>query len=358
LGSAIWRFCLRYGYTNELADKLNQLLSYPSAAERTSARAKTLSTLSIFAVWQGDLERTRPLAEESLAIYKELGDQKGVAGSLYALGVATMHTGDAAALSFLLQSLALCRSINDKTDICDVLIVISQASRDVIQRQACLEEALVLARERGDAITMAGALDNLGTLATDLGNFPQARSWLEESLALQRPLGAPGYVTTLQYLAELAIYEGSYVEARALCDEALSMSKNAGMRGQQLWLLSDLGFVALQEGKWEEARTSLINDLLRFRSAGQTNGMLNRVEGFARLAARQGQQDRAIRLFAFTAAMRHIKNYPLMPVDEALVDHDLALVKSQLDDKTFEALCVEGRTMTLEQAVELALGKL
>lgn len=355
LGSAIWRFCLRYGYTNELADKLNQLLSYPSAAERTSARAKTLSTLSIFAVWQGDLGRTRPLAEESLAIYKELGDQKGLAGSLYALGVAAMHTGDVAALSFLLQSLALYRSINDKTDICDVLIVISQASRDVIQRQACLEEALVLARKRGDAITMAGALDNLGTLATELGNFSQARSWLEESLAVQRPLGAPGYVTTLQYLAELAIYEGSHIEARALCDEALSMSRNAGMRGQQFWLLSDLGFIALQEGKWEEARASLINDLLRFRSAGQTNGMLNRVEGFARLAARQGQPDRAIRLFAFAAAMRQVKDYLLVPVDQALVDHDLALAKAQLDDKTFEALCTEGRTMTLEQAVELAL---
>ena len=28
LGSAIWRFCLRYGYTNELVEKLNQLLEH------------------------------------------------------------------------------------------------------------------------------------------------------------------------------------------------------------------------------------------------------------------------------------------------------------------------------------------
>ena len=355
MGSSIWRFCLRYGYTRELVERLNQLLAHPSAAKRTSVRAKTLSTLSILAVWQGDLKKTRPLAEESLAINKELGDQKGLAASLYALGVATNHTGAPEALSFLLQSLAAYRSLDDKRGISEVLIIISQASNDPAQRQASLEESLELARERGDAITMAGALNNLGILALDFGNFSQARFWLEESLALQRPLGPPGYVTTLQILADLEAYEGNYAEARALCEEGLSMIKNAGMKGQQIWLRSILGYIALGEGKWEEARTSLVNDLHRFNSAGRISGMLYSLEGFARLAARQGQLERATRLFAFAATTREAKNIPLVPVDQALVDRDLVSVKTQLDDTTFEALWAEGSTMTLEQAVAISL---
>jgi predicted ATPase/class 3 adenylate cyclase len=355
LGSSIWRFCLRYGYTKELVERLNQLLLHPSAAKRTSARAKTLSTLSMLAVLQGDSEKTRPLAEESLAINRELGDQKGLAASLYALGVATNRTNDPAALSFLLQSLAAYRSLDDKIGISDALIVISQASNDPAQRQASLEESLELARERGDAITMAGALDNLGILALDMGNFAQARFWLEESLAMQRPLGMSGYVNTLQHLADLETYEGNYIEARALCEEGLSISKDAGMKGNQILLRSILGRIALQEGKWEEARTSLINDLHRFNSAGRTGGMLYTLEGFARLAARQGQLERATRLFAFAVAMREAKKYPLVPVDQALVDRDLVLVKTQLDDTTFEALWAEGGAMTLEQAVTIAL---
>jgi tetratricopeptide (TPR) repeat protein len=355
LGNSIWRFCLRYGYARELVERLNQLLAHPSAAKRTSVRAKTLSTLSILAVWQGDLKKTRPLAEESLAINKELGDQKGLAASLYALGVATNHTGAPEALSFLLQSLAAYRSLDDKRGISEVLIIISQASNDPAQRQASLEESLELARERGDAITMAGALDNLGILALDLGNFAQARFWLEESLALQRPLGASGYFTTLQYLAELDTYEGNYAEARALCEEGLLMSKNAGMRGHQFWLHSILGNIALGEGKWEEARTLLINDLRRFNSAGRTRRMLYTLEGFARMAAHQGQLERATQLFAFAAATREARNYPLVPVDQALIDRALLLVKTQLDDTTFEALWTEGSTMTLEQAVAISL---
>ena len=89
LGSAIWRFCLRYGYTNELVEKLNQLLQHPQGIVRTLVRAKTLYALSILAgVGQGDRIRQLAWAEESLAIYKELGDQHGEAAGLYVLGVA------------------------------------------------------------------------------------------------------------------------------------------------------------------------------------------------------------------------------------------------------------------------------
>ena len=127
------------------------------------------------------------------------------------------------------------------------------------------------------------------------------------------------------------------------------------MRGHQFWLHSILGNIALGEGKWEEARTLLINDLRRFNSAGRTRRMLYTLEGFARMAAHQGQLERATQLFAFAAATREARNYPLVPVDQALIDRALLLVKTQLDDTTFEALWAEGGAMTLVQAVAVAL---
>ena len=356
LGSAIWRFCLRYGYTNEIVDKLDELLKFPPAARRTSVRAKTLCVLSILAVWKGDLKKLRPLAEESVAIYQELEDQHGLAASLYALGVAANHLDDPESLSLLLQSLDLYRSINDRTDICDVLIVISQVSNDPTQRQACLQEALALARERGDAITMAGALDNLGILAKDLGNFSQARSWLEESLNLQRPLGAPGYVTTLQYLGEVTMYEGNFAEARTYFEEVISKSKNAGLTANLLWSLAGLGDTALREGKWDETRAIFVEILRRSRSLGRTDrGMIYAVEALASVAAHENHPDRAARLFAFVTTMRKARNAPPRPRDQPIIDRELAFAKTQLDDSTFEVLWAEGEGLTLEGAVELAL---
>jgi tetratricopeptide (TPR) repeat protein len=263
---------------------------------------------------------------------------------------------DPESLSLLLQSLDLYRSINDRTEICDVLIVISQVSDDPTQRQACLQEALALARERGDAITMAGALDNLGILAKDLGNFSQARSWLEESLKIQRPLGAPGYVTTLQYLGEVTMHEGNFAEARAYFEEAVSMSKNAGLTANLLWSLSGLGDTALREGKWAETRAIFVEILRRSRSLGRTDrGVIYAVEALASVAAHENHPDRAARLFAFATSMRRVRNAPRRPLDQPIMDRELAFTKTQLHDSTFEALWAEGEVLTLERAVELAL---
>jgi predicted ATPase/class 3 adenylate cyclase/Tfp pilus assembly protein PilF len=359
LGSAIWRFCLRYGYTNEIVEKLNQLLQHPQGTRRTLVRAKTLYALSILAgVGQSDRIRQHARADESLAIYKELGNQKGEADGLYALGVAAAFSSDPkAALSLLLQSLALYRAINDKTDVCDVLIMICRVSREPIQRQVYLEEALALSRERGDAITMAGALDNLGLLAMDLGNFPQARAWLEESLELQLPLGAPGYISTLQCLSKLAIYGGDLVQARAYGNEVAAMSKKAGMlmAWEYLWSLANLGYIALREGNIAQAKEIFGHSIQQFQKANSLIGVVYVIEGLASLHVNQEQLGRATQLFAWANAFREKVSDHRPSVEQASVEKDLAVIHSKVDDAEFKRLSADGRTMTVEKAIVLAL---
>jgi len=360
LGSAIWRFCLRYDYTNELIEKLNQLLEHPSGTQRTLARAKTLCILPSLAVWQSgqsDPIRQRALAREGLAIYKELGERSGEAAGFYALGVGHHRYGDPDALSFLLQSLAIYRSINNKTDICDVLIVISQVSRDPAQRQACLEEALALARIRGDAITMAGALDNLGNLALDLGNYSQARSYFEESLERQLPLGAPGYTATLEYFSKLALYEGNLLQARAYSSEVRVLSEQAGMTltWHYLWSLANLGYIELLEGNMAQAREMFRLTIQQFQKVNSSVGIVYAVEGLASLHVKQGQAERATRLFAWADAKREEIGDRRPPIEQASVDRDLAVIRAKLTEAEFADFSAKGSTITTEQAIALAL---
>ncbi len=81
------------------------------------------------------------------------------------------------------------------------------------------------------------------------------------------------------------------------------------------------------------------------------------VEGMASLNVNKNQPARATRLFAWADAMREKigDNHP--PVEQASVDKDLAVIQSQLDDDEFEKLYANGRTMTEEQAIALALEK-
>jgi len=357
LGSAIWRFCLRQGYASELVETLTGLLSRPEAATRTSPRARALAALSLLTIWQADYARARAQAEESLAIHRELGDQPGEAISLYALGSAAQQLDDTAWQPLFLESLALSRLLQDKPGISEVLILFGQflMRREPERAQAYLEEALALSRERGDIISMAGALDYLGTFALWQGNLPQARLRLEESLAIQRPLGAPGYVHTLEYLGLLALYEGDYVQARAYCQETLTMSKNAGVRSTYLWSLVDMGWIALHEGQWGESQASFVGALRQFAAAGHKLGVCCAVEGLAGLAAQRNQPERAARLFAWAAAARKMIDHPLWPVEQAEVDRNLSEARAQLGGATFEASWAEGRAMTMEQVIAYAL---
>ena len=79
------------------------------------------------------------------------------------------------------------------------------------------------------------------------------------------------------------------------------------------------------------------------------------LEGLASLATQQNQPERAVRLFAWADAIREAIGDPRSPAAQADVDRDFAQIQTQLDEVAIEAAQVEGRAMTMEQAIELAL---
>ena len=84
-------------------------------------------------------------------------------------------------------------------------------------------------------------------------------------------------------------------------------------------------------------------------------GLVFAMEGLASLHVNQGQAERAAQLFAWADAMREKMGDPRPPVEQASVESDLAVIHSKLTIHEFTHLSAEGRTMTMEQAIELAL---
>ena len=59
---------------------------------------------------------------------------------------------------------------------------------EYVQAETWLQQALVLARETGNRVVEAGALNNLSNIVLDRGDFAQARSLLEQAVAINREL--------------------------------------------------------------------------------------------------------------------------------------------------------------------------
>src|SRR5262249_13253510 len=109
------------------------------------------------------------LYEESLAIFRSLGDQPGIAASLADQG-----------------NMAL-------------------KQRDYEAARSLYEESLRISRELGNRVSIAIALNNLGKIAREQGDGRAARALHTESLAIRRELGdRGGYPWSLEAFARLS----------------------------------------------------------------------------------------------------------------------------------------------------------
>jgi predicted ATPase/class 3 adenylate cyclase len=150
LTGALRRFWRSRGYLAEDREWTSALLAMPEARARTAARAKALHAVGGFANQQGDYAEARARFEESLDIYREIGDIHGVGWGLVHLGILTRYEGNHLAA------------------------------------RALLEECVEIVKSAGDTEVLAAAQGNLGLVARDLGDADLAQGHLDQSLALWR----------------------------------------------------------------------------------------------------------------------------------------------------------------------------
>jgi len=74
-----------------------------------------------------------------------------------------------------------------------------------------------------------------------------------------------------------------------------------------------------------------------------------------RQVAAKGQPELAARLFGVSESILQDLGASLQPADKIEIDRYLDDIRTQLDERTFEKAWAEGRAMSLEDAVALAL---
>src|SRR5436305_2537847 len=116
LAGALRRFWQMHGHLNEGQTFTEKALSASEGIlVSAQARAKALIAAGTLASIQNDYDRTEAYCRESLLLFRELGDQQGIALSLFLLSVVPMMKGDnVAARSLTEEALALFREMGDQ----------------------------------------------------------------------------------------------------------------------------------------------------------------------------------------------------------------------------------------------------
>jgi predicted ATPase/DNA-binding SARP family transcriptional activator len=360
LVGALAEFWFVRGYLREGRQHLAGLLALPGAEARTAARAKALRGVGLLASLQGDHQAARALSEESLAIFRELGDRRGIALSLNYLGYVPPDRGNEAAKRALFEeSLSIFREMGDKLGIADSLLNLGNLAAEQGEHEAAqmlVEESLAIFREIGHKHGIALSLRWLGRAAQQEGEYEAARALLEESLAISQELGDKvGSAGHLNRLGMLAHDQGDHVAARALFEESLAIYRELGHKDGMARSLGFLGLVANSKGEYQAARASLNESLAIFRELGNKEGIVKDLEGLAAVAVAQGAAERAARLFGAAAALREAIGAPLPPDERADYERQEAPVRAALHEAAFAAAWAAGRAMPLDDAVAFAL---
>ncbi|MFQ5796017.1 MAG: BTAD domain-containing putative transcriptional regulator [Candidatus Bipolaricaulia bacterium] len=232
LGGALRSFWFLRGSPSEGRRWLEGALKQGGSVS-APVRAKALLGAGWLAWRQSDYEQATALLEESLALFQELGDKEGIAGSLNRLGLVACSEGDLGRAAALCEeALTLYRELGDKLGIADSILYlghVAQYQDDLGRATALYEESLVLCRGLENKQGIALSLFHLGNVAVGQGDLGRAVALYEESLILRQEIGDKGGIALcLEGLAGVACANGQPEQAARLFGAAEALREAIG----------------------------------------------------------------------------------------------------------------------------------
>jgi predicted ATPase/DNA-binding CsgD family transcriptional regulator len=214
-----------YWYMRGSLTEGHEWLAAATATAASSTPSPTLARALVHAgwvaYWRGDYERSRGLAEQGLAVARELGAAMEIGIAVTLLGVA-----------------------------------FQMADEDFEAARRCYAEAYDIRSRLNDERGVASALNNLALVEYDTGNYETAESLAEDALARVGLLGdRRDWANGLDSLARIVLERGKYAEARQYHSECLALAQELGDRVDTADALDGLARVAVAEGAPERALT-------------------------------------------------------------------------------------------------------
>jgi predicted ATPase/class 3 adenylate cyclase len=223
---------------------------------------------------------------------------------------------------------------------------------DAAATQEFAEAALPVFEAHGDRRGVSGALNSLAIAAQWRGDADEeARLWAKQE-AVARELGSEaGLAISLNNRAYGEIILGRYAAAERLLRESLQLSGYAEEDGIALL---NLGLALFRQGRLGESTRAFADALDAGVEAASREVVFYGLEGLANLAAAAGDDLCAARLWAASDQLRERLGARLGRAEQELHEEAVPAARARAGEAAFERAWMEGRLLTVEQAVELA----
>ncbi|MCB0104973.1 MAG: tetratricopeptide repeat protein, partial [Caldilineaceae bacterium] len=265
-----------------------------------------------------DYARAETLSKESLALYQQLGDDRGMGWNLERLGTIARQRGD-----------------------------YPTAAKFYAASGECLEKL-------ANQADMATLFLNLGELARQQDEPKKAETHYRKGLALAKALGSKRDEAALvDRLCVLDYQAGNYAKATARSEQSIALYHTLGDRFGLSEALYTRGRIAAAQQQGESALPLYLESLLLKARLGERRGISDVFGALAVVASRELPQ-RAVHLLAAASGLRRTLAINLPPSEQAAEEKLVDTLRVVLDDATFADAWATGQQMPLDQAIAYA----
>jgi predicted ATPase/class 3 adenylate cyclase len=224
------------------------------------------------------------------------------------------------------------------------------------QASAIFDEALTVFNKFGDTFGIARVRMNLGAIAMDRGDFERGRELFEESVRSFEQLGDEHWILFNMRMLAWANFElGDIDRARELHQEVVPRARKIGASHIEGSSLGALGEYATYEGRLEEAVQLLKESMGIYLELKDPEYIAASLCRFARVLALSGSVAAAAQVLARAEALYLEIG---RTIDRWLVtfnDETRTAIRDRLDEAAMARAAEEGRKLTVDEAVALAL---
>lgn len=363
-----------------------------------SARAEVLIGLGTIYYSEGDFKASKSALDESLDLFRSIGDKAGIARAFGVLGsLARVNHDDEQAVSHYKASLAMHRELDDRHEIALIhynLASIAVKADDFKTAKEHFDECLTFSRERGTERLIAWSLIGLAVMAQrqgrassfelesealdlfdklgdkrgtavclrhqGLGHRRQgepglALPKLEKSKALFRDIGDErneAYSNSILALATLDLGDAKTAESLAL--ESLAKMRKVQEQDRIADALYVLARLHDTNGRSDQA-WACVEEVVAIRAEiSDRAGLADALDWVAQMAVKACSDAKAAFIFGASEAIRDSVGATRFEVDEPAYQSHRELARSRLGAKEFDSAAESGRESHLKEVVTLA----
>jgi predicted ATPase/class 3 adenylate cyclase len=315
LGVALQRYWEARSLEREAFELLLPALQRPGARADPALYAAALVAAARAGCFT-DVTAARHLAEQAVELARQLGDDRLLISALAGLCAACFFAGEPeAGRPSGQEAVEQARRSGD-----DVLLGVSLHAYlltiDPAGSAPAYAEAIACTERSGDHLTNCRVCNNAGLFARLAGDLPAARAHLDAAAHAAEQIG----------------WERSYISF-------------------------NLGLVLREENDPDGARSAFLAYLQINRRNGDNRGMAGAIQGLACLAGDAGDWHQAAVLHGVAQAFRDRTDRPWQIHQARLRQDSLDQASAHLGDEQLERAYAQGMALSVDKALDLALGK-